>query len=305
MEKKNEKNLVEKLKSFQDTGSFTQSKLAKMLGINEGALSAWLKNKYEGKNEEIDSKVEKFLTMQEKKNQNKITDFDFLPTSIAKQVFAAAQYCHLDSLIGICYGTPGLGKTTAIKEYANNNTGVVIIECEERMKVKLLVETLYKKLNLGDEKNWDLQDMKEKILNKLKDSNWLIIVDEAEHLSEDAFTTLRRLHDFSECSFGILFTGTQKLYNNLMRLKGEFLYLTSRIAFQHSLKDLTEEDVELIVKNVLPDADVDLVSDIYGKSNKNARVLTNVLKRALKLSKQHKTEINSDLIAASREMLIA
>jgi hypothetical protein len=224
--------LIEKLTQFMQKTGITQAKLAKQIGTSPTALSQWLQNNYGGNNENLDEQIVKFLEFQQEKSKSKIAEFKFVPTSVAKQVFIAAQNCQMDSLIGICYGDSGLGKTTAIKEYAKNNTGVIVIECEERMKPKLLIETLYKKLNLGSEKNWDLQDMKEKILNKLKDSGWLIVIDEAEWLNEESFTVLRRLHDFSECSFGILFTGITKLYNNLMKLKGEYMYLTITLCFR-------------------------------------------------------------------------
>lgn len=296
--------LINELKKFRDEKKIPQAKLAKRLGINEGALSSWLNDEYKGKNEEIDSKVEKFLSMEIQKNQNKIKEFGFVKTSIANQMFIAAQTCQMDSIMGICYGAPGLGKSTAIQKYAQNNNGVIIIDCEERMKVKLLIETLYRKLNLGNEKNWDLQDMKEKILKKLTESNWLLIVDEAEWLSEDSFTVLRKLHDRSGETFGILFTGTHKLYNNLIKLKGEYMYITSRIGFCSALKELEKEDVAMLIKQAISDPEEDLIDDIFTKTNRNTRVLANTLKRALKLSRINNIDINDTVITKSREMLI-
>lgn len=300
----NREKAIEKLKVFQDDQRLTQARLAKMLGLNEGALSTWLKDEYKGNNEEIDVKVEKFLTLQAKKTKGKIKDFGFLQTSIAKQVFGAAQTCQIHSLLGVCYGDPGLGKTTAIKEYAKNNTGVVIIECEAKMGVMRVVESIYRKLNLGNEKIWNPQVMIDKIKNKLQDSGWLLIIDEAEHLSIDAVATLRRIQDLSGYTFGILFTGTYKFYNDLISLKGDYNYLTGRFNLKCELGKLTEQDISLLVKNAIPDADLDLIQEVYELSNNNARVLTNTIKNAYILAKQGNNSVDIELIKAGRNMLV-
>lgn len=294
--------LIEQLNAYITATGTTQAKLAKRLNMNAGALSAWLKDEYAGNSEVIDKAVSLFLQLQQAKNKDSIAELGFVHTSISRKIFNIAQNCQIDNEIGICYGAAGLGKTTAIKEYAKNNSGVIVIESEERMPIKTLIEKLYVKLNLGTEKNWDLQDMKEKILKKLKDSGWLIIIDEAEHLREESFTVLRRLHDFSDCTFGLLFIGITKLYNNLIKLKGEYMYLVSRIGYRTSLDDLKAEDVKAIVSSVIPDNEI--WQEFEKTSNGNARILTKTLKRALKLAKSNNTEVTADYIDRSRSLML-
>lgn len=294
-------SLVEKVKEFLPKIGLLQSDLAKKLKVSQAMISQWMQGEYKGDVEKLEKKIIQFLELEDEKIQAAVPKIPFTFTSVAKNVFKAARYCHSDCEIGICYGASGLGKTTAIKEYASNNTGVIIIKAEPGITNKVLIQQLYEKLGLSGLTK--THEMKKAIVKSLTDSGWLIIVDEAEFLKVDGFTILRSIHDDSEYTFGLLFIGLYKLYNNLLRLKGDFAYLTNRIGYRFELQKLDDKDIKMLVSTVIKDNEAVLNEFIQGV-NGNARILTKAMLRTLKLAQKKGLTVNTDIVASSIDMLM-
>ena len=296
-------DLIKQLTKAQEEQDITQSSLAKKLNISPTALNQYLQNIYKGDNIKVDDSVRKFLVLHEKKSRHNMPTLGFVETSVAKRVLKIAQSCQIDCEIGLCYGSSGLGKTTAIKQYAKNSSGVIVIDCEAKMTPHLLLLTLNKALGLGTEKYWDPQYMKEQIQKKLDNSGWLIIIDEAEWLNEDSFTILRKFHDKSQETFGLLFVGTHKLYNYLQKNKEQLLYILNRIGYVCALEELKNSDIKAIVESMIPD-NTNIWEEFARKANGNTRILAKVLKKALKLSHDTNITVNSDFVAESRGSML-
>jgi DNA transposition AAA+ family ATPase len=293
--------LREKIRELIEKGELSQAELAKKLGKSEATISMWLKGAYKGDVQAVDEAAKKFLTFNAELQTVNKQEIPFVMTSIAKTIHTYAKLCQQDSEIGIVYGKSGLGKTTAITELAKKHHGVIVLEPDEDCGAKALISELYEKLGFSG--NLKPIEMKREILKKLTNSNFLIIVDEGENLRTACFKALRKLHDKAHDTFGLMFVGTHRLYHNLIRLKGDFEYLTNRIGYRAALDNLSEDDAKNIVKTLISD---DEIADyICKKSGGNARILTKVLKRALKLAKMNNTSVNTRIDTQCREMLIA
>lgn len=295
------RTLQEQVKDLIDKGELSQAELAKKIDKSEATVSQWLKGKYPGNTDSIDEAVEKFLNFNsEMQQQATNSDIPFVLTSVAKQIFTYAKLCQQDCEIGIIHGGSGLGKTTAIEEFAKNNHGVIILEPDEDCGAKILIAELYEKLGLSGQTKPIYQ--KKEILKKLTGSNFLVIIDEGENLRTPCFKALRKLHDKARDTFGLLFVGTHRLYHNLLRLKGDFEYLTNRIGYNHQLERLKEDDIKTITKTLI--SDEGLATLCWQKSNGNARILTKIIKRSIKLAAINNVKVNSTIIEQCREMLI-
>lgn len=301
----NEENALKLRRLVQekiDNREITQTDLARRIGMSAPAVSAWIKGRYEGNVSALNEKINKYFNFEEEQKQLfKPVQIPFVETTVSETVKNYAKLVQMDNEIGVVYGASGLGKTTALKDYAKNMHGVIILEPDEDCHPTYLIEELYDKLGCGGQTRSVY--MKKEIISRLKESNRLIIVDEAENLMINCFKALRKLHDKTDCTFGLLFVGTHRLYHNLLKLQGDFEYLTNRIGYSAELKKLTEKDVKSIVKTVLPD---DEAADIYWqKTDGNARILTKTIKRSVKLATANKIAVNAKIITQCRNMLIA
>lgn len=269
---------VENLKQRINNGEFSQKEIAKVLDVSATTISMYLNGTYKGDSDAIDKKVQRFLLQADEKkefDQRKI-HLNFVKTTVAARVFNIAKMCQLNGEIGVCFGRSGYGKTTACKEYADKNFGVIWLDPNENANKYEIIRMLSKELCINDDY---VSRASNKIISKLNNSNYLIIVDEAENLKSPVFRTLRKIHDRCNFSFGLLFVGTERLYYNLARMKGELEYLTNRISCVENLQALKEVDIKMLVNQIFTDINESCLKTFKEISHSNARELFNLLKR--------------------------
>ena len=193
----------------------------------------------------------------------------------------------------------GLGKTYAVKMYALEHRDVILIETDFGYTPKVLFTEIHKKI--GFDGKGDLHSMLIDIVNKLKNSGRLIIVDEAENLPYRALELLRRIYD--KAKVGILLVGLPKLLTNLKGNKGQYKQLYSRVGVVAELMPIADNDILEISSKVTPDSKY-----IYPKLSAfcggNTRVLTKLLVRASRIAKLNNTTIDEDVLNSALTQLL-
>lgn len=291
-------DLQNRLKELIASGNINQSTLAKSVNYSAAVISTYLKSDYNGDLNKLETALEQFLQRQNAKEGYKRLKLDYCLTSIAQDVNRAAKMSQYNCDIGVCIGKSGMGKSMAIKGYAEKTGGVIIIDPDEKTRPKAVLKQFALQLKLPEVKT-RIEDLIADIVSKLKDSRRLVIIDEAENLDVRTFRILRKIHDRSEDTFGMLFVGTETLYANLLSLKGEYAYIANRIARVARLNKLTTKDVEMLVKQVFPSADSEIVKHFEVVTENNARILFNTLKTTKDFVNSG-LELNKDAIISAR-----
>lgn len=291
----------EQLKQFIEETGQTATAVARALGIAPSTLSQYLSGSYRGSVERIDADVQSFLARQAEKETQPRRRVSFVDTTPARKVFEVARICHMEGCIGVVYGDAGLGKTTAVKEYTAQNSGVILIEADLGYTAKVLFEELHRAL--GMDGRGTIHAMMTDVLAKLRGSERLIIVDEAEHLPYRALELLRRVHD--KADVGILLTGMPRLISNLRGKRGEYAQLYSRVTVAGRLEALKLSDTEKVVKALIPDAGKRLIKAYHEHSYANARVLArNLLPMSIRVAEINGMAVDADVVAETAKMLI-
>lgn len=278
---------------------FTQSAVARGLGISDSALSQWRSGHYKGDVNNLEHAIKGFLQRDAERAKNRRISLPFTMTSVAAKVFEAARMSHLDGDIGVVVGPAGIGKTTGVKEYARRNSDVVLIEADLAYTAKELFREIHRKL--GFDGSGSINQMKNDVINKLKGAGRLIIVDEAEHLPVRALDLLRRVND--KAGTGILFCGLKRFMDNLRLKQADFAYLYTRVGFKVALKPLQGRDIETIVQDIIPDSN-GLWKTYHEESHGNGRVLSKLVVRSMRLSEINNNIITPELVREAAMMLV-
>lgn len=286
-------NEIQEINALIESGEITQAQLSKETDTSESIISATRKGYYKGDVDKVKRAFRSFLIKYHEKKAEQPFKIPFTLTTAASKVIKTAKSCQLNSKIGVCFGKPGLGKTTAIKEYAKNNPEVIVIEVSPGDTKKIFIRDLHKALGFDGVSTF--YQMRSDITNRLKNSGRLVIVDETEKLNHVALDTLRRIHDKTDYTFGILLIGTPELYHNLRGRKGEYQYLSSRILYNIELEALTKEDVEKIVLQVFPEAHK-FVESFYQHSEGKTRFLCNLIELVETKKRESGLELSKELI---------
>jgi DNA transposition AAA+ family ATPase len=291
--------LRDSLKALMDEKGQSMNAVSRSLGISAGALSQWMSGSYPGNTAKIDDSVDSFLKRQKDPFKAPKKPIKFVPTRAAAKTIEVANMCHGDGEIGVVYGDAGLGKTEAVKYYAKKNQDVILIEADLGYSARMLFADIHRRLGLDG--RGTIHEMLEDCIVRLKDSERLIIVDEAENLPYRALELLRRLHD--KAGIGILLVGMPRLIANLRGKRGEYAQLYSRVGVAAKLGTLTEEDTRSIVDTVLPESN-GLWRTFHAECRGNARTLRKLLGRSVRLAKVNSVPVDHEIVRLALETLI-
>lgn len=296
-------DIRQELKDYQAEHKLSDADVARAIGSSPTTVNLWKHNKYTGDNSRIEKGVKAFLENRTEKDeleeQTATTKLTFIETSVSKKIFEVAKVCHLEHEMGVAYGIAGLGKTSAVKEYARINPATILIEADLGYSAKVLFQEIARQLSI--EPSGSLHSIFEACVSKLKNSDRLIIVDEAEHLPFKALELIRRVYDKAEV--GVLLCGMPRLVSNLRGKKGEYAQLYSRVGISACLDALKQQDTEALVRSIIPDAN-GICKVFHEECCGNTRVLSKLLARSIRVAGLNNIPLNADVIRETSKMLI-
>ncbi|WP_230311251.1 AAA family ATPase [Kingella kingae] len=282
----------QQLKTYLEQTGLSQSNAAKALGVTKPVLNAYLQNKYQGSAAtiaEIDEKVAAFLRQQQEKAEIKKLEIPFVATETAERALGFLNMTHHFGKLGIFYGGAGTGKTTTLNEYLARNPQCVLIEPDTGFTTRVLLQELCRKLNVSDKGN--IHEMTERVVECLKGSGRLLMIDEAEWLPLRALETVRRIQDKSQC--GVALAGTLQLLINLRGAKGELKQLYSRVFTKCDFGErIVDADLRQIAAEVLMTNDDKVLDKIMQTAQGNVRKLENLLMLIVHLMQQNRNNPN-------------
>jgi hypothetical protein len=278
----------------------SQGDLGKAIGRSGPTLNAWLKDRYEGDNLDLERRLRSYLEKVRGRGNVTPRAVTFIPTWNAQALFAIADRCAHECELGVVTADAGMGKTTALMEYARLHPEVIYVPANLCFTARVLFIFLCDTLGLSTAGS--VHEMFRRVVEKLDKSDRLIMVDQAEYLPYRALELLRSVYD--EAQVGILLVGMDRLYHNLKKDKGEFAQLYSRVAVYHKLSyGLREEEIKAMVESRLPGAKVDwqLFKD---PCRGNARSLDKLCKAAKWEAHANNTGIDEAIVKKASQILI-
>lgn len=246
--------------------------VARESGVPNGTLTNWKAGTYNGRNDRIAEKMQRWLTSRRVRaatRQGVVAAPKFVETPTADAfmtLFAHAQHMP-DFTLGI--GAPGIGKTSAACAYTRAHPNVWKITGHPGLQSpRAVLEDLCRALHLPESRG--LHKLQITIVQRVRGVGALLIVDEAHHLSTPALEQIRAIHDEAEC--GVAVMGNRLL---LSRLEGrnrdpEFAQLFSRVGMR--LTNAREHRARL-------KGDAEALLDAWGMQEAGARKALHVIAR--------------------------
>ena len=285
-----DKELQQKIRKLLESRKVDYSTIARGINKSPSTFSLYIKSNYNGDVKGLEDDLRKYVEFFEKKEQNENKSLSFVETSIVKRLFNAANMCQMRGKMGVCYGAPGIGKTTAVLKYKELGSGVIVVDPVENTSIRAILQNIADQLKLNYYQNITLDEFITNIIKKLEKNKYLIIIDEAENLKID--------------SCGILFVGTNDLFDLLKKVKNGFPYITSRIGYVEKLDALKQEDIEQLVTQYYPSIAKDLIKFIAKTCNYNARAIQNLLDLSFEITTNQNIELSQDVVEAAKDKLL-
>lgn len=231
-------NLVEYISKTKES----QSRIAKELGVSKAGLSLFLSNTYTGNNQALAEKIEQFIQMGAARQTVAKAPPFCQNVSNTRTVLEMTRIAHLYGDIVLIYGSAGCSKSSSLQHYAKCYNGVIYAEADvttnsPRCILKLILSAM------DEDEKGSTTDLMRRIISKLADTNMLLIIDEAQHLTEKAFDAIRAINDKTHC--GIVYAGNPSILKRMFgRQEEEYEQLYSRAVYRCPLKhSYTQEDI--------------------------------------------------------------
>ncbi|AXH61303.1 AAA family ATPase [Providencia huaxiensis] len=295
-------SIVNELTTMMNNKGWSQAQAARGIGVSTAVINQFLQNKYNGDVNAVEEKVRQFISREQERDKSRRIKPVYVATLMARKGRDVIRMAHMDGDINVIYGDAGMGKTMIMRQYAKEHLDAVLIEADPGYTARVVLEELCNKLGLS--KRGNMHELSEAIIQTLRDSGRIILVDEAENLPYRALETLRRIHDKS--GVGIVLAGMPRLILNLKGKRGEYKQLYSRVGFALRMGEaLPEDDITNMITMMLPEAsEPEVLNALYKACKGNARRLFKFLRGISNGSQISGQPIDVQMVHEFSEMLI-
>lgn len=229
----------------------SQSVLAKEAGISPTTLNQWLNGKYLGDNEGVEQKVRLWIEHDTNRRAagGQMPEVPgYVNTPTCARILGTLGYAQMAGDIAVVHGVAGVGKSEALRHYRESSPNVWIATMSPSTAgVVTALEEICDALGLAT--GGGARRMARTIGKKIKDTNGLLILDEAQHLSVPALDEIRSIYDAT--GIGIALVGNDGVFARMAggRNAQQLDRLYSRVGKRLSIKKVTEADILAIIKS--------------------------------------------------------
>lgn len=233
------------IKSYMERCGKSQTVTAKEIGISSATLSLFLKGRYTGDNEEIAESIEQFLFMDRKRNCLSKKPEICPEIHNTSQILEKVYITQATGDILLIYGDAGCGKTTALQYYKRNNRNVIYIEADvTNNSYRSILSAIAKESGVNGKGAASV--IMHQVIENLKGTTTLLIIDEAQHLAPKAFDAIRALND--KAGIGIVYSGNPSIKKRMYGFRqDDYDQVYSRIGYHCQLHNhYSQNDIRAI-----------------------------------------------------------
>lgn len=291
--------LQQGLRRVLTLGKFSQSAAARGASLSPATVSQFLASTpenilYKGDMERVQKKLRVWVDLTAERFLAPAPP-PFVPTAISEDIQQTLRLAHVERVIGVVVGPPGIGKTAAIDHYSKEVGDTVSLYANASWDARAVLVGICSAL--GVQAKGSTWQIAQRATEALTGTGRLLVVDEAQFLKYPALEILRCIQD--RARMGLVLCGMQRLYNNMMGRDREiYAHLFSRVARCLVLTgEIEEVDIIKIVRSVFPDASAREIEMFIGITNDpSGGRLRNLIQVVCHL-KRHLTVTNTKLSA--------
>lgn len=245
-------DLREQVRREMEEYGLSQSQASKESGIEASGsskLNQWLQGKYSGDNDKIEIQLQRWLAerTEARDARGEIPQAPgWVRTSTAEKIFETLQYAKNAGICVCVHGGAGVGKTCTSEAFKGQYPNVWVVTATPSAQtwpsfLRRIANAV--SVRAQSQRTADLED---EVLQRIKGTQGLLIIDEAQLLSNDSLWGIKNLFDMAR--IGVAYVGSEQLYSNLSGRREEVnAPIFRRISKKQALKHPTKDDVEALL----------------------------------------------------------
>ncbi len=256
----------EQLRTYLAVTQRPQTDASRAIGLSDSVISQWLNGKYRGDNMRVAHSIDAWLQV-ESRRLSLPNEPMFVETQNAKEIISVLGMCQQLCDLGMIYGAAGSGKSRTAKQYRRDHGDTVILVTADHAVRSPYAFVAQLASEIGVPTTEVLHKMRDRIIDKLKASRRLVIVDEAQKLTYNSIEMARSVYDKAE--IGLVFLGDEVLWNTVTagRTRPEYARLLSRVGFRRAINPgIGAEDVARIAAQYLGHTEQECIRFLTAKA---------------------------------------
>jgi len=244
-----DRELLDRAKEELKRRKLSISGLAEELGYSQSLMSRYLDGSL-GNPANAQERLRAYFLRQERRGLMG----GFVWTDVAQAVFGCLEYARQGKKFVVIHSRSGMGKTTAAVQFLDRQEqqrdgkkGCALVTCSPVTTTRTLVQKIAVELR---EQTYGATDaVLDRVIGKLINKEYLLVIDDASHLNVKSLEVLRRIYDAVPC--GLVLMGVRTLMERMLladgRIKEELEQLYTRVDINALLgSQLTVKDVQKI-----------------------------------------------------------
>ncbi|WP_035384012.1 AAA family ATPase [Ferriphaselus sp. R-1] len=284
--------LVERIHLWMAEHSYKQAALARLARVPASTLNQIINGNYITSPSKQLASVESAMRHAEETTSDAVAPVE---TSVFKLGQTCCAMARRNRNFAVFSGYVGTGKTFAIKHYAAEHSNTHLIEATPTMTPQSLIRDLSVRI-AGYSGKGSIASRFDAVVDALRNTDSLLIVDEAETLTPHQLHTLRRLRDLA--NVGILLVGTEHLSGLIKPAHGQFDQIRSRTGFwPETVRQITQDDAAALVQAGFGTEEVpdEVVVRLYQYCKGSARMLVEGLIASMQQMRKGK-QLSCDMV---------
>ena len=244
-----------RLRAVAQAEGLSRTEVSKRSDVPLGTLSPWYEGTYAGRIDSVTERVLRWLDahaeQQEARTHIPVSP-EFVATPTARRLHEALMHAQAVPEIAVVTMGAGCGKTTAVRHYAAARPHVWVATMRPTTAGRhTMLQEIGWVLNIEERNATRLDREIGARIRRRSGRNTLLVLDEAQNLSDDAVNQLRYFHDEFGC--GIALVGNEAVHRRWgARDKGDkprdgLTQILSRVGFRISQTKPAVGDVEAIL----------------------------------------------------------
>lgn len=291
---------------WKDQNGKSLSTIAGMLARSTALVSQYLNQKYQGDIAGIERDIA-ILLRREEDLQFVTGPKVFCSTTAATLIWEVLQYCDAKQKMGAALAPSGTGKTETCKEYKRKNRATVFVTADVTTKSpSQILRRIIEQVG-GVGRKTSTSEFLQALIERLKGSKRLVIIDDAHFLNWESFELVRKLHDCGGC--GVVYVGQERLYEQMKGQDGRaylFDQIFSRIAIKRDKFQILKKDAVAVSESLVQGLDKDCLDYLYqrAKGKGRYRYMANLIDVAMEMHKQYGRAIDVPLLQDAERFLL-
>jgi DNA transposition AAA+ family ATPase len=275
----------------------SQNKAARALHYSSAVISSYKNRNYNGDVKTLEKRIDAWL----KREARRLTNMEVptAETSTIEQIRRAIITAQDDADIAVIVGDAGTGKTTALRQYQAESHSAWLVEVDASFTKNVLITEIARVI--GVEQKGSMTVVIGRIIEALKEWDGVLIIDEADYLSDSALELIRQIIN-GKARTGVVLAGLPRLE---YKLHNDNEQLASRVGVLLKVERMKKSDAVKILGSVWKDLGKETVDTFVSLANGSVRTLVKLIGRTHQLMGVNRLEKpETELVIEAGELLM-